>query len=234
MCPNPDSQYFSYGDASSSSDHSALEEDFPPTPTRSTAYDSISISAPYPYDDGSMLDSRLAAYHPHPQEQAKEFYLCGSSYIPPNYSPTSSSSPPNTDYSPQNQRYLDDTYATDGRYRSYSASSSAADLSYGVPAKKEQVNYEIPRGRYSGSREARMKRVATQKIVDASKRRRNHPAKFSCDICNNDFTTTFALGRHKISHSGQRNYPCQKSGCNKRFFTDSGRARHEKSPTLHK
>ncbi|KZP03633.1 hypothetical protein FIBSPDRAFT_686824, partial [Athelia psychrophila] len=45
--------------------------------------------------------------------------------------------------------------------------------------------------------------------------------------CNNDFTTTFALARHAVSHTGQRAFPCTKSGCDSRFSTDSGRVRHE-------
>lgn len=76
--------------------------------------------------------------------------------------------------------------------------------------------------------------VATTKIREASKNRRTHSAKVICSICHNDFTTTFARDRHMISHTTRRDYPCTKSGCNQRFSTDSGRKRHEKSPTLHK
>lgn len=76
--------------------------------------------------------------------------------------------------------------------------------------------------------------VATAKIRQASQRRRSHPAKVVCKICHNDFTTTFALARHMASHTGQRAFPCTKEGCSSRFSTDSGRTRHERSPTLHK
>lgn len=76
--------------------------------------------------------------------------------------------------------------------------------------------------------------VATTKIREAATRRRMHAASAICKICHSDFTTAYALNRHMISHTGRRDFPCAKEGCQQSFSTDSGRKRHEKSPTLHK
>ena len=99
--------------------------------------------------------------------------------------------------------------------------------------------------------------VTTPKIRQASSIRRKYPAKIQCDVswCEDTFTTNFAKDRmsfhiilcigdtyltgslmigHMKSHSGEKAYACTFIGCDKRFTTDSGRKRHEKSTTLHK
>ena len=100
--------------------------------------------------------------------------------------------------------------------------------------------------------------VTTPKIRQASSIRRKYPANVQCDVawCEDTFTTNFAKDRmsshiiisclgdiyltggltigHMKSHSGQKDHPCTIPGCDKRFTTDSGRKRHERSTTLHK
>lgn len=182
----------------------------------------MAIASSYPtYDTGSTLESGISTYHLSLQEQSKDLYPFANTLI--------------DNFDPRNH-YLNVPCTADASRYYYPSSESGSDAS--IPSL--QVKQEPTRSMSAWSPSPRTSTpaakdiVATAKIREASQRRRCHPAKVICKICHNDFTTTFALSRHAVSHTGQRAFPCTKRGCTSRFSTDSGRVRHERSPTLHK
>ena len=129
--------------------------------------------------------------------------------------------------------------------------------------KLSQGGFNFPPGSYPPSSPTdseqigQRRAVTTPKIRQASSVRRKYPANIQCDVpwCEDTFTTNFAKDRmssnmisrigntyltggltigHMKSHSGERSHACTIPGCDKRFTTDSGRKRHERSTTLHK
>lgn len=169
------------------------------------------------YDTSSTLESGISAFHLSQQEQSKDPYPFPHTHI--------------DNLDPRCHHLNVPRTANSTRYY-YPSSDSGSDASSSSLQVKQEPTTWSPGPRTSAP--AAKDIVATPKIREASQRRRCHPAKVICKICNNDFTTTFALARHVVSHTGQRAYPCTKSGCTSRFATDSGRVRHERSPTLHK
>ncbi|KZP30246.1 hypothetical protein FIBSPDRAFT_945988 [Athelia psychrophila] len=260
---NPEAKYFSYQDTRDSRQpqppsptYSYPDEILPTTPDDGAGYNPVAIAfSDSQYESSPMPESGMASY------LATSLYECSpppepgmASYFPtsqyeykllpesgmPSHPHTFQSLDPRTLSSRKAQGFsqpqsLDVPRANRGRY--YSDSESGSDASSpGLLVKQERARSTSIRS--SGSRigaSAQTKTiVATTKIRDASKRRRSHPAKVICQTCHNDFTTTFALSRHIVSHTGRRDFPCTKTGCPSRFSTDSGRTRHERSPTLHR
>ncbi|KAL0575497.1 hypothetical protein V5O48_006482 [Marasmius crinis-equi] len=74
--------------------------------------------------------------------------------------------------------------------------------------------------------------VASNKIVDASTKRRKKPGergRFICPICNHNFTAKHNLNNHMNSHSGVKPFKCEVC---KQTFTTSGTAkRHQNNCT---
>ncbi|EGO24184.1 hypothetical protein SERLADRAFT_388970 [Serpula lacrymans var. lacrymans S7.9] len=73
--------------------------------------------------------------------------------------------------------------------------------------------------------------VATDAIKIANEGRRIHPARFTCEICSQNFTTRHSKARHISSHLGERPYKC--TLCGQAFTNKTDCKRHEKSKKRH-
>ncbi|KZP32558.1 hypothetical protein FIBSPDRAFT_1036711 [Athelia psychrophila] len=224
---NPEAEYWSSRDSrgfrqpqAPGPTDSYLNETLQTTPVDGAGYNLVAIAAPpCRYDYSSLPKASIHGYPTLP-----------NTYLPYSLDPRT---PPNV------QGFLQTQFlsADNNRGRYFSFSESGSDVSsLGLSVKQEpgrSVSTWSPAPRTDATAQAKAI-VATSEIRMASQRRRCHPAKVFCKICHNNFSTTFALARHAVSHTGQRAFPCTKSGCPSRFSTDSGRVRHERSSTLHK
>ncbi|KAF7976948.1 hypothetical protein HWV62_4998 [Athelia sp. TMB] len=244
VCPKQNAEYIPYSEWNmvepallSSPSESSQEDSFPPTPPSSRIFDSVHLLPPF--HDGAMgsdydFDN---SYHSQHEHQSKAYPFENNN--PPNLDLTYLSPRAAIQTIPSQQSYSADYRNADhqtlwqGRYSEsdsgMSSSSSPPDRILLGPDGNSRSHR-----RDSSAQTKKKVIVATEKIRAAASSRRIHPARLYCAICNHDFTTTFARARHMISHSGRRDFPCTKRGCKQSFSTDSGRKRHEKSPTLHK
>ncbi|KAF7970575.1 hypothetical protein HWV62_23685 [Athelia sp. TMB] len=206
----------------SSPDYSSAEDNFPTTP-RSSHGGGYNDTHSYTYNGQSVESWVEPNIRNHPSSNHAQ--LAPPSFPPHCFSPSS----PYSDLGESRQGY-----SSDSEYGSDATSGSAI--------KREQAGYEglldqwpIGTSDSFGQRFIPKKKVvATTKIIEAASNRRIHSARVLCNVCGDNFTTTFARDRHMVSHTGRRAFPCTKKGCHQKFSTDSGRKRHEKSPTLHK
>ncbi|KAJ7592781.1 hypothetical protein C8J56DRAFT_482706 [Mycena floridula] len=67
--------------------------------------------------------------------------------------------------------------------------------------------------------------LASDKIIAASNKRRKHQARFSCDICGQNFTARHNLQNHLNAHDGVKNFACK--FCDFRAVTAAVATRHE-------
>ena len=220
-------------DPVSSPSEFSQEDSFPPTPPSSRGFDPSNLLPPF---HDSAMDSDYDfdnSYRQH-EQQSKTYPF--ETTNPPNLDPSYLSPRTAIQNIPQQQPYHADYRHTDqqtlwpGRYPDSDSGMSSSSYARRAPVGPDGSS----RSHHSSTEIKKKIIVATPKIRAAASGRRIHPARLYCAICSHDFTTTFARDRHMISHSGRRDFPCTKPGCKQKFSTDSGRKRHEKSPTLHK
>ena len=164
----------------------------------------------------------------------------GHTAYPPNLDPLYLSPRAAIQHMSQEQTYP--AVFPNAEYEAYSPryyQNSDSEISMGAQAPRDTVGSASDDNAFSHDNGyirmwAERTSVATDKIREASYRRRTYSASIYCPICGDDFTTAFARDRHLVSHTGRRDFPCTMRGCRQRFSTDSGRKRHERSPTLHR
>lgn len=217
---------------------SSVEDAFPSEPHSNRDFATVS------HDPSYHVNTVDPAFNPdsHFQYgQQSRAYPSGSTAYPSHLDPRYLSPRAAVQHMPQEQTYpavYSNTEHQPYSHRYYQDSDS--EISIGAPARREPSGPASNANAFghSGGHHVRMwaerTTVATDKIREASYRRRTYSASIYCPICGDDFTTAFARDRHLVSHTGRRDFPCTIKGCRQRFSTDSGRKRHERSPTLHR